>query len=110
MLPVVTIQHMAAVHVTMHGMIFFFFQAEDGIRDIGVTGVQTCALPISGRDGINTGWFKQGAWHVLVANNTIDKVGDDGIALLGAVNTSTSDPFTREVAAEIGRASCRERV
>src|SRR5947209_18260768 len=28
----------------------FFFQAEDGIRDIGVTGVQTCALPISGND------------------------------------------------------------
>src|SRR3712207_4996688 len=26
---------------------FFFFQAEDGIRDIGMTGVQTCALPIS---------------------------------------------------------------
>src|SRR6185295_20225759 len=26
---------------------FFFFQAEDGIRGIGVTGVQTCALPIS---------------------------------------------------------------
>src|SRR3712207_8460768 len=25
----------------------YFFQAEDGIRDIGVTGVQTCALPIS---------------------------------------------------------------
>ena len=25
----------------------FFFQAEDGIRDIGVTGGQTCALPIS---------------------------------------------------------------
>ena len=28
------------------GVLFFFFQAEDGIRDIGVTGVQTCALPI----------------------------------------------------------------
>src|SRR3712207_8187147 len=27
-------------------MFIFFFQAEDGIRDIGVTGVQTCALPI----------------------------------------------------------------
>src|SRR3712207_7247920 len=27
-------------------MSLFFFQAEDGIRDIGVTGVQTCALPI----------------------------------------------------------------
>src|SRR3712207_9520537 len=26
--------------------VLFFFQAEDGIRDIGVTGVQTCALPI----------------------------------------------------------------
>src|SRR2546430_5161106 len=26
---------------------FFFFQAEDGIRDLTVTGVQTCALPIS---------------------------------------------------------------
>src|SRR3712207_1210236 len=28
-------------------MFFFFFQAEDGIRDIGVTGVQTCAVPIA---------------------------------------------------------------
>src|SRR6266436_3774850 len=26
---------------------YFFFQAEDGIRDVAVTGVQTCALPIS---------------------------------------------------------------
>src|SRR2546427_11159145 len=31
----------------MHGNLFFFFQAEDGIRDLTVTGVQTCALPIS---------------------------------------------------------------
>src|SRR3989442_11833804 len=30
--------------------LFFFFQAEDGIRDADVTGVQTCALPISNRD------------------------------------------------------------
>src|SRR2546430_8315808 len=29
---------------------FFFFQAEDGIRDLTVTGVQTCALPISPDD------------------------------------------------------------
>src|SRR5256885_3086322 len=28
-------------------VLFFFFQAEDGIRDYKVTGVQTCALPIS---------------------------------------------------------------
>src|SRR6266478_7384664 len=32
-------------------MIFFFFQAEDGIRDLTVTGVQTCALPIYFRAG-----------------------------------------------------------
>src|SRR5437762_4605404 len=30
-------------------LLFFFFQAEDGIRDTSVTGVQTCALPISTR-------------------------------------------------------------
>src|SRR6266496_5607024 len=30
-------------------MLFFFFQAEDGIRDLYVTGVQTCALPILNR-------------------------------------------------------------
>src|SRR2546430_17219911 len=40
--------------------VFFFFQAEDGIRDLTVTGVQTCALPIAlglslaGRS--NCGW------------------------------------------------------
>src|SRR3712207_8080559 len=33
--------------IVMLESLFFFFQAEDGIRDIGVTGVQTCALPIS---------------------------------------------------------------
>src|SRR2546429_5430655 len=30
----------------MLSILFFFFQAEDGIRDVAVTGVQTCALPI----------------------------------------------------------------
>src|SRR5205809_2460781 len=33
---------------------FFFFQAEDGIRDVAVTGVQTCALPILGRIATGT--------------------------------------------------------
>src|SRR2546430_11901170 len=32
---------------TLSIVFFFFFQAEDGIRDLTVTGVQTCALPIS---------------------------------------------------------------
>src|SRR2546430_9005201 len=38
-------------HLTVYNILcvffFFFFQAEDGIRDLTVTGVQTCALPIS---------------------------------------------------------------
>src|SRR2546430_6268887 len=33
--------------VVLSLFVFFFFQAEDGIRDLTVTGVQTCALPIS---------------------------------------------------------------
>src|SRR2546430_5557649 len=33
---------------------FFFFQAEDGIRDLTVTGVQTCALPIYSKFALNS--------------------------------------------------------
>src|SRR2546429_4346060 len=44
---------------------FFFFQAEDGIRDVAVTGVQTCALPISssGRrlPEFRTDWYPSSA-------------------------------------------------
>src|SRR3712207_1075678 len=40
-------QDKGSISVQVDVMFFFFFQAEDGIRDIGVTGVQTCALPIS---------------------------------------------------------------
>src|SRR6266852_6836441 len=43
---------------------FFFFQAEDGIRDATVTGVQTCALPIARRGG---GGQSQGAADRLLA-------------------------------------------
>src|SRR3989475_8661141 len=35
-----------SVSVVYVSLVFFFFQAEDGIRDLTVTGVQTCALPI----------------------------------------------------------------
>src|SRR3989449_6963507 len=38
--------HKEAVHF-LRFVYVFFFQAEDGIRDVAVTGVQTCALPIS---------------------------------------------------------------
>src|SRR2546426_7648171 len=37
---------------TLLYFVFFFFQAEDGIRDYKVTGVQTCALPISGQRNV----------------------------------------------------------
>src|SRR2546430_3253704 len=39
-----------ARHIIVYLLFFFFFQAEDGIRDLTVTGVQTCALPIFGSD------------------------------------------------------------
>src|SRR5256885_8641908 len=50
----ITIRHVKLIILTLSvsvefGLLcFFFFQAEDGIRDYKVTGVQTCALPISG--------------------------------------------------------------
>src|SRR5258707_7628504 len=37
---------MACLYVCSKSQFSMFYQAEDGIRDIGVTGVQTCALPI----------------------------------------------------------------
>src|SRR5437879_7079539 len=39
--------YVVAVELFSFLLLFFFFQAEDGIRDTSVTGVQTCALPIS---------------------------------------------------------------
>src|SRR2546430_3834827 len=57
--------HMCAV------FIFFFFQAEDGIRDLTVTGVQTCALPISAELGelarVHPGLVPRDGVHVLKA-------------------------------------------
>src|SRR2546429_6397510 len=41
---VIVLNQQGRVVMTHH---VFFFQAEDGIRDVAVTGVQTCALPIS---------------------------------------------------------------
>src|SRR6266487_4994678 len=45
---------------SMH--LFFFFQAEDGIRDGRVTGVQTCALPISCPSVPSAGRAPAGSW------------------------------------------------
>src|SRR5690606_23686419 len=52
------------LYIFLFIMFIFFFQAEDGIRDFHVTGVQTCALPIYdiGYKGIPSGYsFNEGA-------------------------------------------------
>src|SRR5256885_3511356 len=46
---------------------FFFFQAEDGIRDYKVTGVQTCALPIFHHEGDRTVRPLEGGGTIRVA-------------------------------------------
>src|SRR2546422_4886800 len=45
---------------------FFFFQAEDGIRDVAVTGVQTCALPILIPKGPVAGQEAGLFWFILI--------------------------------------------
>src|SRR5207249_541129 len=51
---------------------FFFFQAEDGIRDRNVTGVQTCALPIYCRTVFKASWFKpKGAPRTILVHFTL---------------------------------------
>src|SRR5699024_12000732 len=58
----------------------FFFQAEDGIRDRNVTGVQTCALPISGAYG---GEMKQVVLSakVMDSNGTVLELSKDELEL-----------------------------
>src|SRR5690606_39509162 len=74
--------------LTVLSSVFFFFQAEDGIRDFHVTGVQTCALPIYNPSGciakeqdtiktlallipINLKWMKN--WGGAFTKNQIQK-------------------------------------
>src|SRR2546429_1500732 len=45
----------ATSHSARCALFYFFFQAEDGIRDVAVTGVQTCALPIYVHDHLCSG-------------------------------------------------------
>src|SRR5258708_31910857 len=84
---------------------FFFFQAEDGIRDDLVTGVQTCALPISlatdidmltGRPVIATAVARGPTRLLCVPNGQLR-------SLINRV------PSLGDKLIQIGRASCRER-
>src|SRR3712207_7784160 len=51
-------------------LLSFFFQAEDGIRDIGVTGVQTCALPICPGEAV---MFWSTMMHASKPHSAMDK-------------------------------------
>src|SRR5436305_7314982 len=79
----------------------FFFQAEDGIRDADVTGVQTCALPISCCSGQEVIPF--GSLVAVHNSSTVQIVGRE----LDRDFVSRQDA---NKVLEIGRASCRERV
>src|SRR5256885_10198378 len=88
----------------------FFFQAEDGIRDYKVTGVQTCALPIS----VPT--FTLAPCRTLMSASTPALgAGTSTVTLSVSSTTSDSSAFTESPTflfhlPKIGRASCRERV
>src|SRR2546430_7636389 len=87
----------------------FFFQAEDGIRDLTVTGVQTCALPISQRRRC----------PFLRQSTRLPRVIPARPNLRGLFQLSPPRDRKKQkvmllrlfqFAPEIGRASCRERV
>src|SRR3712207_7006586 len=88
---------------------FFFFQAEDGIRDIGVTGVQTCALPIS-RVRPSVPMPLKKTLLTLAALAALLALAPASALAQGAPTRDTlyADGPTNRY--QIGRASCRERV
>src|SRR5436309_7403725 len=88
---------------------FFFFQAEDGIRDFHVTGVQTCALPIcssrsdAGGKPASAPCRSAGARRASPGTRT-------HLAGASGARSGAAGAAARSWHAEIGRASCRERV
>src|SRR5437867_12312147 len=85
-----------------------FFQAEDGIRDRTVTGVQTCALPIwavGGGRGVDADASDE------IRMLPLDGVGGGGQdASVFHVYSAVVVQIVHPTSVEIGRASCRESV
>src|SRR5690606_39486891 len=94
-----------------------FFQAEDGIRDFPVTGVQTCALPISGvLVETDRGEPRQSLCLATLIDNAQRPVPGTG-ELARPLDQNVDEVLQIMVGAQlrdrleqIGRASCRERV
>src|SRR2546427_4211876 len=82
---------------------FFFFQAEDGIRDLTVTGVQTCALPILGLHVRRIWEGGIGGGHQVEQHVVLAAQGD--LAEAAAANT---DPGLRSEERRVGK-ECRSR-
>src|SRR5260221_9319872 len=89
--------------------IFFFFQAEDGIRDHCVTGVQTCALPILFRlrSGRGTSSTLTSPRHLTSPSRCTRATSTRCVPSQVRISICIPD---RIRISEIGRASCRERV
>src|SRR5262249_56817044 len=92
----------------------FFLQAEDGIRDWSVTGVQTCALPIYAR--VADRLLERRLGDRLVRELGQRGLGVEGLDVAGTPKHEQPDDALRRRllgrrgrAGEIGRASCRER-
>src|SRR5205807_7582522 len=93
----------------------FFFQAEDGIRDYKVTGVQTCALPIfvylpSGYSASSNRYPVVYFLHGLPATSTSYLQLDWVAHALEQSGREAILVVPQGTRVEIGRASCRERV
>src|SRR5439155_12502496 len=86
----------------------FFFQAEDGIRDGHVTGVQTCALPIS--DPVDPGLQapRVRLLHPQGAHSVRTRVSD--VPRPDRAHARGRRRYRAVARPQIGRASCRERV
>src|SRR5437016_3953058 len=71
---------------------FFFFQAEDGIRDWSVTGVQTCALPISPTTSSPLAWTRPGKSSASGANDLPSRGSPASRRNLGAADPPAFPP------------------
>src|SRR5690606_41123214 len=85
----------------------FFFQAEDGIRDFHVTGVQTCALPIFVPNQPSPGTPATAGWERSRPRK--DKTGTAQRCRARHGSRPNVDQMTVAETPEIGRASCRGR-